>query len=66
MELDINEEVREEIIKGELARLYMTEISNHFVSNNSLSKDKYFECGKKAVSIFRKELGAAKEKTNGI
>ena len=56
MKVDIDDGVAEEIARGELARLYMFEISNHFMQNQTLTKERFFELGKEATSKFKTEL----------
>ena len=56
---DMNEQILELVAKGELARIYMAEISNHFIHNNNLTKNEFFKLGKNATNRMRNELNDA-------
>ena len=60
MEVDLSEYDIQQIEKGELARLYMIEIAGHFEKHNTLTKDLFFEFGKRTTTKFKKNIEEAK------
>ena len=60
MEVDLSERDIEQIQKGELARLFMIEIATHFEKNNSLTKDMFFELGKRTTNKFKVNMKEAR------
>jgi len=64
MKIEITDTLKDVIIKGELARRYMVEISGHFVQNKTLSKDDFFKLGKRVVIESKKEVNKQLKKEN--
>ena len=65
MEVELTKDILDEIVKGELARLFMMEICEYFEKNDTLTKDHLFKLGAKASETFKKEKEKQKKK-NGI
>lgn len=55
--MKITELIREEITIGEHARLSMIRICKHFINNNMLSKDEFFELMKDANNQLKEYMG---------
>jgi len=54
-------EAQEEIALGELAKLYMAEISKHFLEDDTLTKHRFLQIEDEAISIFKETLEKSKQ-----
>jgi len=59
MELTID--IKEEIALGELAKLYMADISKHFLETDTLTKRRFLQIEEEAIIKFKEALENSKK-----
>ena len=61
MEPTITKDMREEIALGELAKLYMADISKHFLETDTLTKQRFLQIEEEAILKFKETLENSKK-----
>jgi lipoate-protein ligase A len=66
MTINLNDELREEIALGELAKLYMAGISKHFLETDTLTKQRFLQIEEESISKFKETLERSKRLNHGV